>query len=179
MGQGLNAFKFGWARVNFNYFISPEELEFICDAILQIAEHGWKLLPLYQANWQSALFVHRQKDLQLNRPSLAGFQLLPKQEPWAVQKNKVESPGFQEVLEDAKRIYSSVETFLRSLDQNEIGSILEPSHNDDISQDDVWWVTAKDVMDSFKAEHRGSASRSSFKAAKSLRKDAWSTALQC
>jgi hypothetical protein len=37
----------GFCRVNFNYFIDQEEFDYIIAAIEQIAEHGWKLLPLY------------------------------------------------------------------------------------------------------------------------------------
>ena len=46
--QNYHAFKFGWDCVNFNYFIFDEELKFICDAISQIDEHDWKLLPFYK-----------------------------------------------------------------------------------------------------------------------------------
>jgi hypothetical protein len=43
----IHALKPGFCRVNFNYFISREEFDFILSAIEQIAQHGWKLLPLY------------------------------------------------------------------------------------------------------------------------------------
>jgi len=45
--SGLNGMKPGWCRVNFNYFISESEFNYILSAIEQIADHGWKLLPLY------------------------------------------------------------------------------------------------------------------------------------
>jgi len=45
--KGFHAHKPGWCRVNFNYFIREEEFQFIIKAIEQVAEHGWKLLPLY------------------------------------------------------------------------------------------------------------------------------------
>jgi len=44
--------------VNFNYFISDEECEYILTALEQIAEHGWKLLPLYSVQARSGLHVH-------------------------------------------------------------------------------------------------------------------------
>ena len=43
----FHSLKPGFCRVNFNYFIDKEEFDYIMTAIEQIAEHGWKLLPLY------------------------------------------------------------------------------------------------------------------------------------
>lgn len=43
-GEGV---KPGWVRVNFNYFISDAQFEFILQAVELVAEHGWKLMPLY------------------------------------------------------------------------------------------------------------------------------------
>ena len=38
----------GWVRLNFNYFISDAEFEYLLGALETIAEHGWRLLPRYQ-----------------------------------------------------------------------------------------------------------------------------------
>ena len=45
--KDFHSLKPGFCRVNFNYFIDEEEFDYILSAIEQIAEHGWKLLPLY------------------------------------------------------------------------------------------------------------------------------------
>jgi hypothetical protein len=45
--EDYHALKPGWCRVNYNYFIPESEFDYITSAIEQIAEHGWKLLPLY------------------------------------------------------------------------------------------------------------------------------------
>lgn len=37
----------GWVRLNFNYFVSEEEFEYLLRAIELVAEHGWRLLPYY------------------------------------------------------------------------------------------------------------------------------------
>ena len=50
------AFKPGFCRVNFNYFIPEEEFDYIMSAIEQIAEHGWKLLPLYALTLSSGQY---------------------------------------------------------------------------------------------------------------------------
>jgi len=53
------AFKLGWARVNLNYFISQHEVSFIVEAVNQIAQHGWRLLPQYVQDLMSGQFIHR------------------------------------------------------------------------------------------------------------------------
>ena len=38
-------FRPGFTRLNLPYFYSNETIEFILQAVLFVAEHGWKLLP--------------------------------------------------------------------------------------------------------------------------------------
>jgi len=45
---GMEGVKPGWVRVNFNYFISEPVFSFVLDAIHFVANHGYKLLPLYR-----------------------------------------------------------------------------------------------------------------------------------
>jgi selenocysteine lyase/cysteine desulfurase len=56
--RGCEGIKPGWVRVNFNYFISDEVFGFILDAVEFIAEHGWRLLPLYELDATRGLWVH-------------------------------------------------------------------------------------------------------------------------
>jgi len=173
--EGYNAFKFGWARVNFNYFISPEEVEFICDAILQIAEHGWKLLPLYEADLKSALFVHRRKNSQRNRPSLANLQLSATESAGQGRENTKKpkaSSSFKKVLEDAQKMYGAAEKFLRLFGQYEENKFQESLPTDIISPNDIWWVSTKDVLDDVKSGLPSAPTKNS-----RPRQDAWSMAL--
>lgn len=57
-----HSIKLGWARVNFNYFLDESEFQFIVDAVMQIASHGWKLLPFYRLDTQSGQYIHRTFD---------------------------------------------------------------------------------------------------------------------
>mmetsp|Transcript_6281 Transcript_6281/g.6788 ORF Transcript_6281/g.6788 Transcript_6281/m.6788 type:complete len:697 (+) Transcript_6281:90-2180(+) len=52
------AFKYGWARININYFTTEDEAWFIVKAVKQIAKHGWKLLPLYTQMLESGQYIH-------------------------------------------------------------------------------------------------------------------------
>jgi selenocysteine lyase/cysteine desulfurase len=44
---GCEGIKPGWVRVNFNYFISETQFQFLLDAVEWVATHGWKLMPHY------------------------------------------------------------------------------------------------------------------------------------
>jgi selenocysteine lyase/cysteine desulfurase len=49
----------GFTRVSFNYFMSETTLAYILDAVHLLADHGWKLLPLYRFDPVSGLWRHR------------------------------------------------------------------------------------------------------------------------
>jgi len=56
---GCEGIKPGWVRINFNYFVSDTELEFVLDAVEFVAERGWLLLPLYRFDAASGRWCHR------------------------------------------------------------------------------------------------------------------------
>ncbi|MDJ0954759.1 MAG: aminotransferase class V-fold PLP-dependent enzyme [Acidimicrobiia bacterium] len=55
---GCEGIKPGWVRVNFNYFISDAVFDFIVEAVHLVATHGWKLLPWYELNLETATWEH-------------------------------------------------------------------------------------------------------------------------
>jgi len=57
--RGCEGIKPGWVRVNFNYFISEQTFEFLLEAVLFVAEHGWKLLPDYTFEPDTGKWRHR------------------------------------------------------------------------------------------------------------------------
>ncbi len=56
---GCEVVKPGWVRVNFNYFISEEEFEFILAAVNLIASKGWRLLADYTYDPTTAVWRHK------------------------------------------------------------------------------------------------------------------------
>ncbi|MEI6622721.1 MAG: aminotransferase class V-fold PLP-dependent enzyme [Actinomycetes bacterium] len=56
---GCEGIKPGWIRVNFNYFISETVFRYIVQAVLLVAEHGWRLLPDYRFDQKTGLWQHR------------------------------------------------------------------------------------------------------------------------
>jgi selenocysteine lyase/cysteine desulfurase len=59
INSGCEGIKPGWVRVNFNYFIPDEVLEFIVEAVHLIAAVGWRWLPSYEFEANTGLWRHR------------------------------------------------------------------------------------------------------------------------
>jgi selenocysteine lyase/cysteine desulfurase len=57
--SGYEGIKPGWVRMNFNYFLSEEQFQFLLDAVHLIADEGWKLLPEYTFHPTTGLWQHR------------------------------------------------------------------------------------------------------------------------
>jgi len=56
--RGCEGIKPGWTRVNFNYFLSEIEFEFILEAVDFVAREGWRFLPLYRFSPMTGLWDH-------------------------------------------------------------------------------------------------------------------------
>lgn len=59
ISRGCEGIKPGWVRVNFNYFISEAVFDFILTAVNLVADHGWRMLPQYDFDPMTALWIHR------------------------------------------------------------------------------------------------------------------------
>jgi selenocysteine lyase/cysteine desulfurase len=57
--RGCEGIKPGWVRVNFNYFLSETQFQFILDAIHLIATDGWRLVPHYNFDPDTGEWRHR------------------------------------------------------------------------------------------------------------------------
>ena len=62
--QGYEGLKPGWARVNFNYFISEEVLDYMVKAVSWIAGKGWQLMPDYRFDPVTGHWRHRRASRQ-------------------------------------------------------------------------------------------------------------------
>jgi len=56
--DGLHGLKPGWARVGFHYSMDDAEADFVADAVLFVAEHGARFLPLYTFDVESGAWCH-------------------------------------------------------------------------------------------------------------------------
>jgi selenocysteine lyase/cysteine desulfurase len=63
--DGAMVLRPGWVRLNFNYFIDETEFDYITQAIMLVAEHGWRLLPLYHFDTSAGVWRYQQRKGQL------------------------------------------------------------------------------------------------------------------
>ena len=59
IARGCEGIKPGWVRVNFNYFIDERVFDYLVDAVIFVAEEGWKLMPDYHFDPEDGLWRHR------------------------------------------------------------------------------------------------------------------------
>eukprot|EP01024_Parvocaulis_polyphysoides_P026704 TRINITY_DN2428_c0_g1_i4.p1 TRINITY_DN2428_c0_g1~~TRINITY_DN2428_c0_g1_i4.p1 ORF type:complete len:637 (-),score=81.01 TRINITY_DN2428_c0_g1_i4:119-2029(-) len=104
--KGLEALKWGWVRINLNYFIGNDEVDYIINAIIQISQHAWKLLPQYSVDLQTGLWKHnalQHSTITTSNVSLYDFGV----SPISVKKGGQNRPSFSEALQNAQNVYDS------------------------------------------------------------------------
>lgn len=58
VSAGISVLRPGWVRLNFNYFISDEEFQYLLGALELVAEFGWRMLPDYQYDAATGVWRH-------------------------------------------------------------------------------------------------------------------------
>jgi selenocysteine lyase/cysteine desulfurase len=105
--RGYAGIKLAFVRLSFNYFISETVFKYLVDAVDFLADHAWKLLPLYRFDPRSGLWHHRDRP---RRPpvTLTGFPYGEGAGPGRLRLSADESllAGH---LEEARRIVAELE----------------------------------------------------------------------
>ncbi|HKJ86479.1 MAG TPA: aminotransferase class V-fold PLP-dependent enzyme, partial [Spirochaetia bacterium] len=57
--RGVLGLRPGWVRVNFHFLMTDEEVDFLIDAILFVAEYGRRFLPLYTFDVRTGAWRYR------------------------------------------------------------------------------------------------------------------------
>ncbi|WP_406827805.1 aminotransferase class V-fold PLP-dependent enzyme [Microbulbifer sp. ARAS458-1] len=73
VSEGESILKPGWVRLNFNYFLDEETVDYLIDAIELIAEHGHRMLPFYQ--YDASHGVWRYQGIEAGAPIPLGFDM--------------------------------------------------------------------------------------------------------
>ncbi|MEX0737810.1 MAG: aminotransferase class V-fold PLP-dependent enzyme [Pseudohongiella sp.] len=90
--SGAGLMRPGWVRLNFNYFIDADELDYLLGALALVAEHGWRLLRCYR--YDAVHGVWRHQDANSVRPDpLAGLD-------WQQAKSAVAASAHSMTLVD-------------------------------------------------------------------------------
>ena len=143
--RGCEGIKPGWVRVNFNYFLSETQFQFLLDAIHLIATDGWRLLPHYTFDPDTGEWRHRSHNpsgvMRLRevsyRTGKMEYRSRHATEPeWAL-------PGY---LDEARRIVAATAEEFRTL------SVADPVRTPDF-EELRWFPLPSEVVD----ELRGNA----------------------
>ncbi len=59
IADGKVGLKPGWTRLSFHFLHTDEEVDFLCRAVLFIAEHGKSFLPLYRFDMTTGAWAHK------------------------------------------------------------------------------------------------------------------------
>lgn len=115
VGKGCEVIKPGWVRVNFNYFIDEDEFKYIVEAVNLIAEHGWRLLPHYRFEPDTAVWRHR---LGLPRPPMTLFDIDYRDGSLThpVARLQATDDSFGSYLEEAHRLFATSAAIAGSVD---------------------------------------------------------------
>ncbi|WGL16933.1 aminotransferase class V-fold PLP-dependent enzyme [Microbulbifer bruguierae] len=73
VSEGENILKPGWVRLNFNYFLDEETVDYLIDAIDLVAEFGYRMLPYYQ--YDPSHGVWRYQGQAADDPLLLSFDI--------------------------------------------------------------------------------------------------------
>ncbi len=64
---GFDAVRPGWSRISFHYAIDDETFEFLLDAVEFIAEHGARFVRVYELDWRTGAWHHREDEPEVPR----------------------------------------------------------------------------------------------------------------
>ena len=59
INRGIECVKPGWLRFNLHYVFNQTDVDFICDAVAFVAEHGHLFLPEYRLDFASGVWQHQ------------------------------------------------------------------------------------------------------------------------
>jgi selenocysteine lyase/cysteine desulfurase len=149
--RGCEGIKPGWVRVNFNYFLSETQFQFIIDAIHLIANEGWRLLPHYRFNPDTGEWRHRSHStaevLRLAevsyRTGKMEYRSRHSTEPeWAL-------PGY---IEEAKKIIAATTEEFRTL------TLEDPARTSDF-EELRWFPLPAEVLEEIRGRPTGRHAR--------------------
>ncbi|MBL4635917.1 MAG: aminotransferase class V-fold PLP-dependent enzyme [Kofleriaceae bacterium] len=139
--RGSEGIKPGWARVNFNYFMSDEEFDYVLDAIDFVATNGWRFLPLYKFCQISGLWRHRSWKAR-SAMSLDEVRYVAGTMTYPHRHAQAHGDCYGKYTDHANRILADLEnnTFAEAIDDSAVAVVL----NEDF-ESLRWFVLPEDL----------------------------------
>lgn len=108
---GLTSIKPGWARVNFPWFMGPEEHRYIVQAVNLVAAHGHAMLPAYDFDPHSGLWTHR-GTVAPTPARLADLRIAADGAHWPAPAPTLPLSALESALDEGRRILSKAQRAL-------------------------------------------------------------------
>ena len=68
INDGFGGLKLGWCRIGFHFIHDEHEIEFICNAVLFLAEYGVLFIPLYEFDVSSGSWTFKKETISSLQP---------------------------------------------------------------------------------------------------------------
>jgi selenocysteine lyase/cysteine desulfurase/CRP-like cAMP-binding protein len=101
--RGFASLKPGWSRVNFNYFISAREFDYVVQAIQLVAAYGWALLPEYDFDADTGFWTHRGAEPSAPN-SLAALRFDGAEFAWESHRHTLLESALDAHLDEGRRV---------------------------------------------------------------------------
>ncbi|CAG9856772.1 unnamed protein product [Phyllotreta striolata] len=99
----------GFTRISLPYFINDAELAFIMEAVKMVATEGWKLLPQYVVDLETAEWRHHSNVVSKDRKWLSSIRYL--EGKMTMNERRISGPGlfpqnYSECLQTARNLFN-------------------------------------------------------------------------
>ena len=144
----------GFTRLNLSWYSSDDEVNFILDALIFIAEHGWKIMPQYKFNNETGEWRHHTNQVFRERRWLGNISYANGQfsyDPRSTEELSTPSEAEKSSINSFENILSSAHQIV--LEAPKIGQKLQVPDQRILFQDDAeklrWMILpceAKDML---------------------------------
>ncbi|EDQ89474.1 uncharacterized protein MONBRDRAFT_36941 [Monosiga brevicollis MX1] len=124
MGGGHDGAKMGWTRVNFPYFFTDEQADYVIQAVALVAQHGWRLLPHYTFDLNSGIWTHKSQSDQPVSSLLALFDR-------PIAESKPSAPASTTIQPDYNQLLAQGREILMATSEPVAASLQEEGHDAD------------------------------------------------
>lgn len=149
--RGCEGIKPGWVRVNFNYFLTDLQCDFVIEAVRFVAQHGWCFLPDYRFDATTGIWTHRAaKELDSRRQSL--FDVTYENGRMEYPSRHAQQPEnmlAQYLAAAPKILEQALEGYTALLQTEEIQS---PTHGEDFEKL-RWFPLPAEILRELRGEH--------------------------
>jgi len=145
--RGCEGIKPGWVRVNFNYFLSETQFQFLLDAIHLVANDGWRLLPHYTFDPDTGEWRHRAFSKK-HVMSLAEVSYRTGKMEYRSRHSTEPEWALPNYIEDAKKIIAATADEFRTL------QIQEAARSEDF-EELRWFPLPSEVLEELRGQPIG------------------------